>query len=159
MLVQCLYLWTYLRLNVLDLQTCWPLVMLISSQFFIQIAICYSSYSFYLIRANKAVMGAYSLSYVLVICQKWQILWHLKFFSTQDHMQIWGWKFQNTTLHYYPYTFCLISSCSFNLILSKLYGAIAYNEGMQAITFLGNWPSFKIVWHFESLTWELIGKS
>ena len=37
------------------------------------------------------------------------------------------------------------SSYSFHLMSAKLYEDISYHGGIQAITFLGNWPSFKNV--------------
>ncbi len=50
------------------------------------------------------------------------------------------------------------SSYSFHLMSAKLYEDIGYHGGIQAITFIANWPSFKNLWHFEILTWESMGK-
>ncbi len=41
---------------------------------------------------------------------------------------------------------------------AKLYEDIIYHGGIQAVTFLGNRPSFKNLGHFEIFTWELMGK-
>ncbi len=52
--------------------------------------------------------------------------------------------------------YCLYS---FHPMSENLYEDIGYHGGIQAITFLGNRPSFFFkLWHFESLTWESIGK-
>ncbi len=43
-----------------------------------------------------------------------------------------------------------------------LWGHNACHGRKQSITFLGNWPSFTILWHFEILTWNMwksVGKS
>ncbi len=40
----------------------------------------------------------------------------------------------------------------FHLKSANLYGNIGYPSGIQAITFLGNWPGLK-QWHLEILTW------
>ncbi len=50
------------------------------------------------------------------------------------------------------------SSCNFHLMSVKLYENIGYHGGIQAVTFLGNRPSFTNLWHFEILTWESMGK-
>ncbi len=49
-------------------------------------------------------------------------------------------------------------SYSFHLMSVKLYEDIGYHGGIQALAFLGNRPRFKIVWHFEILTWDSMGK-
>ncbi len=41
---------------------------------------------------------------------------------------------------------------------AKLYEDIGYHGRIQTITFLGNRPGFKKMWHFEILTWESMGK-
>ena len=41
---------------------------------------------------------------------------------------------------------------------AKLYEDIGYHGGIQGITFLGNRPHFKLLWHFEILTWGSMGK-
>ncbi len=51
------------------------------------------------------------------------------------------------------------SSYSFHLVSAKLYDDIGYHGGIQAITFLGNRPSLKASWHFETLTLESMGKA
>ncbi len=45
------------------------------------------------------------------------------------------------------------SSYSFHPVSAKLYEDIGYHGGIQAIAFLGNWPSFEI------LTWESMQKT
>ena len=50
------------------------------------------------------------------------------------------------------------SSHSFHLMSAKRYEDIGYHGAIQAITFLGNRPSFKMLWHFEILTWDSMGK-
>ena len=49
-------------------------------------------------------------------------------------------------------------SYSFHLMSAKLYEDIGYHGGIEAITFLGNWPSLKFFCHFEILTCESMGK-
>ncbi len=49
-------------------------------------------------------------------------------------------------------------SYSFHLMSVKLCENIGYHGGIQAITFLGNRPSFKNFVALEILTWESMGK-
>ncbi len=65
----------------------------------------------------------------LVICQQLKILWHLKFFLTQDHMGLEMSK-----------RYC---SSSFLQTSAKLYEDIGYHGAIEAIYFLANWPSLK----------------
>ncbi len=51
------------------------------------------------------------------------------------------------------------SSYSYHLMSAKLYEDISYHGGIQAITFHGNWPSFKKIMALQILTWESMGKS
>ncbi len=50
------------------------------------------------------------------------------------------------------------SSYSFHLMPAKHFEDIDYHGRIQAITFLGNRPSFKKMWYFDILTWESMGK-
>ncbi len=87
------------------------------------------------------IWGWYRLLLVLAVCQKLKILWHLKFFSTQDHMGLQLSK--------------RFSSYSFHLMSAKLYEDISCHGGIRAVTFLGNQPSFVALW---ILTCESMGK-
>ena len=67
-------------------------------------------------------------------------------FLTHDHMEL------QISKRYFSNRFLWITS--------KLYEEIAYHRGIQAITFLDSQPSLtNWIWHFESLTWESMGKS
>ena len=68
----------------------------------------------------------------------------LKFFLTQDHMEL------EVSKRYF--------STSFNQMWSKLYQDVAYHGGIQAITFLVINQVLQNLWHFELLTWESVGK-
>ncbi len=46
------------------------------------------------------------------------------------------------------------SSYSFHPMSIKLHEAIGYHGGIQTVTFLGNRLIFKLLWHFEILTWQ-----
>ena len=59
-----------------------------------------------------------------------------------EHRTIWGWK----------------SDYLIMLMSAKLYEDIVYHGGIQAITLLGNRPSFTKLWHLEILTLESMGK-
>ena len=74
-----------------------------------------------------------------IVYYRWFFGWSLKFLLTQG--LIWGWKFQNAT----PPTVFIWCQPHFMKTLS-------YHGGRQAITFLGNLPSFYFfLWHFETL--------
>ncbi len=51
------------------------------------------------------------------------------------------------------------SAYSVHLFSAKFYEDIGYHGRIQAITFLGNQPSFKNLWHFEIWTWDSMGAS
>ncbi len=69
---------------------------------------------------------------------------HLEYFLTLDHIGL------EISKRY---------SCTFNLMTPKLHD-IGYHRGIKAITFLGNRPSFKLLWHSEIVTYgNQMGKS
>ena len=75
---------------------------------------------------DKYVTGSHGIQAItfLAICRKLKILWHFE----QDHMGL------EISKRYYSY--------SFHPMSAKLYEDVDYHGGIQAITFLGNRPSF-----------------
>ncbi len=89
-------------------------------------------------------MGENNLILLWVVCQKLRNLWHFEFWLTQDHIGLEISK--------------CYSSYSFHPMSVKCHEDIGYHGRIQAITFLGNRPSLKKLWHFKILTWESMGK-